>query len=106
MVISDDILKAVKEKHGGVELHLFGNRHGQAVFRLPSEHEYQRFIDEQVNPETKGAAMKTLVISCAVYPEAAEFRSMIANRPGLVLTFGNELIQEAGLEAANVRKKL
>lgn len=102
--ITDETLQKLKAEHGSV-LHL-GNEFGEAVFRVPSDTEWQRFQDELADQETRGAAMKPLVIACCVYPEPPRFLDMIKRRPGLVATFGGEIVDFAGVKKVTVRKIL
>src|SRR5688500_12641686 len=100
----DETVEALKQQHG--EVHLIGNEHGQAIFRLPNAREYQRLIDEVGNQQLKGAATKTLVMACVVWPAMAAFKDLVERKPGLVQVFGGELVELAGAKAATTVKKL
>jgi len=104
--IPQSTIDEVKAANPGVELHLLGNRFGQAIFRVPTAREYQLFVDQQQNPTTKGTAMKQLVVSCVVHPKREEFAALIASRPGLVATFGSDMLTIAGVTENEVQKKL
>lgn len=103
MPIDDSTIAALKAEHGEI-LHLETD-YGEAIFRVAKPTEWQRFLDEVTDAEVRARALKTLVLQCVVHPERVEFERLIAARPGLVQTFGNELTSFCGLGRAAVRKK-
>ena len=78
---------------------------GEAAFRPSTPEEWQRFLDEQANPDLKSRALNALVFTCRLAPDKPTFEAMIKRRPGLVQAFGNQLVDHCGLATAVVRKK-
>ena len=76
-----------------------------AAFRVPSRAAWKRYRAEasSQDPSVKSAAFGPLVFSSCVYPSGAELEAMIERRPGLLETFGGDLIDHAG---ANHAKKV
>lgn len=104
--MDDQLIADLKAKYPDAELHVIGNEFGRVVVRGPSEEEWARFTDEYVDPSLRRVATRTLLNACVVYPDAKAFQAMIAKRPGLANTFGNELAEIGGLKAVTERKKL
>jgi hypothetical protein len=104
--IPDEVIERLKSANGPGQCIVLGNDDGVAAFRAPSAAEYQFFVDSIAKDETKGTALKALVMACRVYPDQAEFLSMVNRRPALVQVFGNELVEFAGLKRITLRKVL
>lgn len=102
--ITEAELAGLQEKNKG-EVVVFESEFGEAAFRPAEEKEWQRFIDELSDPDLKGRALRMLVIACCVWPERPRFEALVARRPGLIQSFGNELTELSGLKKAVVRKK-
>jgi hypothetical protein len=102
--IAPEQIEELEEKHGG-DLLVLSTPFGDAAFRAAALPEWQRFTDEASDPASRGVAMRNLVNACCVAPERALFERMIARRPGLVQSFGNELIEFCGVIRVEVRKK-
>jgi len=112
MKISDETLADLRAKHGRVRVYEkeLEDDDGNpvlysAAFKCPSPVQYDRFFVERDDEETKHQAFKTLVRSCAVYPDAACLKEMFDAAPGLAHAFGNALLKWAGLGAAQHAKK-
>lgn len=103
--ITKEVAEKVKADKGLARVLCFGNEYGEALFRHPTDGEYQRFVAELSDSDTKPSALRTLVLACAVYPEEQDFLVMIRQYPGLVQTFGGELVEAAGLKKATVKKE-
>ena len=75
------------------------------AFRVPSRAVWKRYRAEasSADPSVKSAAFGPLVFASCVYPSEAELEAMLDRRPGLLETFGGELIDHAG---ANHAKKV
>ena len=110
-MLSDEQISDLKAKHGQ-KLEVIQNEDGDdteqfyVVAKPPSEGEYDRFTVMLLDDDQKARAMKTLVRACVVYPEAAELKKMLAERPGLVGSIGKELAVMAGAARTVSRKKL
>jgi hypothetical protein len=102
--IPPEVISKLKAEHGG--LRLLGNDDGCAIFRCPTTQEWQRFLDQMAEPETKAAAVKQLVIDCCVYPPEAQFFALIERKPGIVNAFGGDVIEFAGMKRLQTRKDL
>ena len=101
--MNDATVSELEAKHGPI-LSL-ESEFGEAAFRVPTAVEWQRFIDELADAETRGRAARNLVVACRVHPSAEDFIALIGSRPGLVQAFGNQLTDFAGLKKVEIRKK-
>jgi hypothetical protein len=100
--LTDEVFAELKAKHGdviGLE-----TDDGAAVFRAPTRQEWERFLKEQASEDTKAAAHRPLIMGCRVWPEKDAFDALVARKPGILLSFGGELIEFAGLKRVQVRK--
>lgn len=95
----------LKSKHG--ELRAFSlERGGQRfVVRGPNEAEFQRALDKiNEGGRRKTEAMMEIGQACLVFPAADEVSRVIATKPGMLLTAGNEAMQIAGVVDAYSEK--
>ncbi len=106
-MLSEEQIADLKAKHGA-RLEMISDESGdlEVVVKPPPEAEWDRFTTMLLDDEQKPRAMKTLVRSCVVYPEAAELKRLIAEQPGIVSTIGGQLSEMAGASRAVSRKKL
>jgi hypothetical protein len=101
--IDEATIQALKAKHG--EVHLVSAKSGeQVVLRVPSDSEWGSFID--LREKTGARALKWLVISSAVHPDAVEVRKLLEARPGLQQIFGARAMEVAGMAEEAELKKL
>jgi len=107
-MITEEQITKLKEAHPGAELHHIHNEDTgvDVVVKAPSESEWKRFRSMQSDPEQRAHAIGVLFRACLVHPAAQEFAPIIAAKPGLVETFGGDLVDIAGVSRANTRKKL
>lgn len=108
MSITEDQITTLKAEHPSDELHLLTNEENAAeiVVKVPNDGEWKRFRTTGVDPVQRPFALRTLLAVCIVYPSAPEVAAMLARRPGLVETFGAELVEIAGISQATTRRKL
>lgn len=104
MPITQSELAELKAKHGEV-LHLETKWGHDIVFRVATMEEYNRFLEEHVDPQTRVSATRTLIYTCAVYPEREEFDKVIRARPGLLNKLADELTTFCGADRDALRKK-
>lgn len=104
--MDDQLIADLKAKYPDTELHLLGNEFACVVVRVPSAAEFIRFTDDLSDATLKGIALRRLLRACVVHPNEKDYDAMVAARPGLVQTFGNELVEIAGVKAVTERKKL
>lgn len=91
----------LKSLHG--ELRKFSlERNGQAfVVRGPSNPEYERAIDKiGEGGRRRTEAVSELGQACIVFPDAAEVARIVATKPGVLMTAGNEALVIAGITDA------
>lgn len=102
---TEEEIESLKAKHGTV--HLLGNEFGQAVFRLPTLKEYNRFREEMaMGAQYKASSGPTLVRACVVWPDRKAFDAIVAAHPGIIDTMAGELVEHAGAKAATTNRKL
>jgi hypothetical protein len=108
MPITEEQIEALKAEHPGDELHLLANEeHGaEVVVKVPNDGEWKRYRTTGTDPAQRPFALRSLLLACIVYPAPAEVSAMLARRPGLVETFGAELLEIAGVSQATTRRKL
>lgn len=80
----------------------------RCAFRRPSPAEWHRYRSDALNPDpqVKANALQVIVIPCCIYPAQAAFLAMVHERPGLVETFGGELVEFGGIERAKKAERL
>jgi hypothetical protein len=104
MPIDPSTLAELKAKHTEI-LPLETKFGDDIVFRLPTFDEYHRFLQEQVDPQYRVSALRTLVYVCAVHPDRDQFDAILRRRPGLFSKLSGPLLEFAGNEDDAVRKK-
>jgi len=79
-----------------------------AAFRVPTRPVWKRYRAEATSgdPSVKSAAFGPLVFASRVFPGERELETMIEHYPGLLETFGGELIDHAGANHAKKVSKL
>jgi hypothetical protein len=79
-----------------------------AAFRVPTRAVWKRYRAEASSPDpsVKAAAFGPLVYASCVYPPQTELDAAIERYPGLLETFGGELIDHAGANHAKKVSKL
>jgi hypothetical protein len=76
------------------------------VVARPARKVLQRFFSELEEPARRPAAFERLVKACLLHPTAEEFTAMLEDRPGLDMTFANEIVKDCGLAASAEKKAL
>lgn len=103
--LTKTIIEDLKAKHG--ELRAFSlERSGQRfVVRGPSEGEFQRAMDKIADGgRRKTEAIAEIGEACLVFPPADEVSKVVAAKPGVLFTAGNEAMQIAGVVDAYSEK--
>lgn len=101
----ETLIETLRATHGDVELYLLSPDEHGVVARGPGREAWRRFI-----AGAKGGkeltAMENLLWDCAVHPSREELEALLERRPALVVTYGNQLAQIAGLDGEASAKKL
>jgi hypothetical protein len=106
-MITDEKITELKAAHPGRDLYLISQpAAGELVIKVPTLDEYQRFLDELNDADTKAHAARVLVFTAVVHPPAAEFRQLVERKPGIINPIADEIAVQAGLKAVTERKKL
>lgn len=103
--LTKDTIDSLKAKHG--ELRKFClERGGQPfVVRGPSEGEFQRAMDKIADGgRRKVEAIAEIGEACIVFPPSDEVAKIVASKPGVLFTAGNEAMQIAGVVDAYSEK--
>lgn len=103
MVIDETQKKALEEQHG--EVLVLETDHGDLAFRMPTQDEYNVFLDQIHDEEMRTRATRTLISISLVVPDKEGLAAILKKRPGLVTPLGNQLTEWAGLQKSAVRKK-
>jgi len=74
------------------------------VLRGPNRAEWNAFQAKAADENKRHKAPEALLRSCVVYPPPTDFDAMLDRKPGLVITFGTELMEIAGV-VKDVEKK-
>lgn len=111
----DQVVDQLKSEHGG-NLHLVGDEPDQVVVKVPPAVEWDRFNAMIVDEDRKAKAIPMLTRNCVVWaPGAAStsrkdvlvaYDAIMAAKPGLAQTYGNQLVKLAGLAREATVKKL
>jgi hypothetical protein len=104
MPIDEKKLAELKAQHGEV-LSLETKAGEDVVFRMATPEEFDRFLVEHTDPQSRPAAFRTLCLVCAVYPERGEMAALLRAKPGIAMKLGDHLTDFCGLERDAVRKK-
>lgn len=65
---------------------------------------YMRFMEKAAKPETKAEAAAGLFKACVVYPSKETVTAMLADEPGLAVSFGAHATSLIGVREAKVKK--
>lgn len=65
---------------------------------------YMRFMEKAAKPETKAEAAAGLFRACVVYPSKEAVLAMLADEPGLAVSFGAHATSLIGVREAKVKK--
>lgn len=106
MPISDELKEKLKAAHPDRELHFLANEFAELVVAVPTQEEYQRWVDESQDAAVKTRADRVLLTGAVVHPPEAEFQALLRKRPGIVRVFASEIVELAGVKAVTERKKL
>jgi hypothetical protein len=102
------LIDKAKAAHPGAELFVLANsdHNIEVLVRGPNAGDWKQFRTMQQDDDTAPLALRQLVITCMVHPTPQEFALMLDTRPGLVETFGRQLIKIGGVSAATSVKKV
>ena len=106
--MTDEQIAKLKQAHPDAELsHIKDDNTGaEVVVKTPNDGEWRRFRSMSSDDAQRANALRTLVIACVVHPAPAEFMAMLERKPGLAETFGNKLVEIAGVSLATTVRKL
>ena len=89
-------IEQLKAEHGD-ELHLLTAGRFAVVVTPPPRHKYKRFKSAVLDPKKRDAALETLFLDCVVWPERASIDQLLERYPGMAETFGDKLLELAGV---------
>lgn len=98
-------LAELKDKHG--EVYKLKHAGVTVICRLPTEDEYDRWKDELEKERGKKpvTATERIFRQTCLYPEKADLSAILEKKRGLALTFGNAILELAGIgEGCSVEK--
>lgn len=96
-MIDPKIIEELKAKNPGAKLHRLVHSGAEIVVKAPGEAEYRKFKRKAGDEKQRANAGEGLIYDCLVFPEAAAFAAIVSDRPALVDTFANTLVELAGL---------
>lgn len=85
-MLSDSQIADLKAKHGPLRM-LSAEGHA-VIIRRATEAEWAVFLGYSADDRKRLDAMRTLLDKTVVHPAPEAFRTMVAEMPGLVQTFG------------------
>ncbi len=96
-------IERLKAEHG--EVYLLEAAGVAVVARPPSRAEYRRFRARALDEKNRADALEALTRACVVWPEQAEFDTLLEQKPALAEVFGAKLLELAGaVEEAEIKK--
>lgn len=104
MPIDESTLAELKAKHGNI-LHVETKYGHEVVFRVATYEEFNRFLEQHGDVQTRVAAVKNLLFECTVYPDNEGLQRILREKPGLLSKLTDYLTDFCGLEKDAVRKK-
>jgi len=102
--ISDDVMAQLKSEHG-VDLFVYSTEDTTIVFRKPKRAEHKRFLDQISSDKSKADAMEIYVRGAVVYPDKADFSSLLDEYAGLIEVLAGEIASAARNQATTEAKK-
>ncbi len=96
-------IEEARAKHGEIVLVAAEKAGEVAALRRPTRAEYQRFKQHRNDQRYRTTALERLIEACILIPTAAEFEHVLEKKPVLADTFGERLLEEAGLEEAHAK---
>ena len=105
--MQDEQLEQLRNKFPDKKLHLLTAPSGEEiVVRRPDRPVWKRFQAQAQDDRRRQEALENLVTGCLVYPENGGWDAMVDERPGLVQSFGNAIVELAGAAQAVEKKAL
>lgn len=98
-------IEALKLKHPTAELFLLTSESAEVVAKV-TKAEVDMFREFISSPATKARAMERFVKACVVFPSADEVRVILEKKPGLSEKWGDQLLDQAGMDEEVELKKL
>jgi hypothetical protein len=94
-------IEELKKRFPGRKLHrLSATIDSQEIVvyaRAASREEYNRFRREIADDRSKAKAIEMLTTTCIIHPAAEPWQALLSEYPGLAETFGENLLEIAGL---------
>jgi hypothetical protein len=94
-MIADDEIEKLKREHD--EVHVITAGDFSVAVRTPKRADVRRWQDTASVPAKRVGATEQLVRDCVVYPDHAAYDALIERKPLLPMTFGEKLLEIAGL---------
>jgi len=110
VALDPKVIDELKSKHGSaVHIHIPADDFDDEldiVVKRPPRAEWKRFRTMLFNDEQKPEALETLACACVIYPEAADFKKLLVDRPALAEKVGGQCSDLAGGGGEAQAKKL
>lgn len=108
MVITKEIASRVKAENPDVELHVLEATGQEVIVRPPTRGEYEVYKNKlaDAKPGKRMAANEALVRGVLVYPSIEEFDALLEEKPGLVESYLEKVLELAGLVEDSTSRKL
>lgn len=100
-------IEKLKAAHPGCKLIELTAPSGEKIIvRSPSSADWKKFRADQSDDRKKLYAADGLLRRCCVHPDAQGLDAMLELKPGLVETYGVELVELAGMAEGAEKKEL
>lgn len=110
MALDQKTIDELKAQHGSaIHIHIPANEYDDEidiVVKRPPRAEYKRFRAMLFDDAQKPEALETLACACVIYPEPAEFKKLLIDRPALAEKVGGKCSEAAGGGGEAQAKKL
>lgn len=101
---TENEIEVLKTQHG--QLHLLELDDEAVVAKAPTRALWKRFRAQTQDETKRLIAAENLVRDCVVWPAKNELEAMWERKPGLIESFGSELLELAGLSNKVEKKAL
>lgn len=100
------IVDGLKVRHSGVELHSLESETGGVFFVHRRATASERRIYRQLRADGKTLDAQDSLLSCVIYPEAADLKKALEEQPFAVEGLENSILAASGVWLDAQRKKL
>lgn len=105
MPVPKEVIDQAKQAHG--EVYCLEGADVAVLVRSPKRAEYRKFKATVLGNQAAAAdALETLLREVVVFPDSAAFDALLEQKPGLSETFGQKVLEIAGVSEQVSLKKL